>query len=403
MVVNDTERDLLYRNDGGGTFEEVGVISGIAFDRYGKARAGMGVDVGIIDSTGQPTIFIANFAREMVGAYQYAGNGRFVDRALQTGIGQASVSYLTFGLFVFDADLDGDIDLVTANGHISPEIEAVEESITYRQPVRMYQNEGDGTFVALEGTFIGEDGTSAFVSRGAAYGDYDRDGDLDVLIVENGGTAHLWRNDVAERNFLRVRVEGRENNRDGIGARIDVFVAGEQMTRFVTSGTSFLSAPERVATFGLGRHAGADSVLVRWPSGRVEWYGETPGNREVRLLEGEGRGGEAGMTEGARASREGGSVEDGASREARLDEGDGASGEGRFVERDGASDEGRFVEGDGANSKARSVEGESLSRIGGVETNLWGRFVGGGISGREVRLMEIVGAESAWQNTGAAA
>ena len=287
VVVNDTERDLLYRNDGGGTFEEVGVISGIAFDRYGKARAGMGVDVGVVDSTGRPAVFIANFTREMVGVYQYTGSGRFVDRALQTGIGQASVSYLTFGLFVFDADLDGDIDLVTANGHISPEIEAVEESITYRQPVRMYRNAGDGTFSAVENAFVGEDGAAAFVGRGAAYGDYDRDGDLDVLIVENGGPAHLWRNDMGGRNFLRVRLEGRESNRDGIGSQIDVFAAGKRMTRFVTSGTSFLSAPERVATFGLGRLGGVDSVVVRWPSGRVDRFGEADANREIRLVEGE--------------------------------------------------------------------------------------------------------------------
>ena len=328
VVVNDTERDLLYRNDGGGTFQEVGVISGIAFDRYGKARAGMGVDIGVVDSTGQPTVFIANFAREMVGVYQYAGTGRFVDRALQMGIGQASVSYLTFGLFVFDADLDGDIDLVTANGHISPEIEAVEESITYRQPVRMYENAGDGTFSALEGVFTGEDGAAAFVGRGAANGDYDRDGDLDVLIVENGGPAHLWRNDIEGRNFLRVRLEGGDSNLDGIGARIDVFAAGGRMTRFVTSGTSFLSAHERVATFGLGRLGAVDSVVVRWPNGHVDRYGETAANQEVRLVEGEGAGREVRVVEGGGEGREVRVVEGGGGerREVRMIDEDGAAG-----------------------------------------------------------------------------
>ncbi len=283
VVVNDTERDLLYRNRGDGTFEEVGIISGLAFDRYGRARAGMGVDVGVVDSTGRPTVFIANFAREMVGVYHYTGGGRFVDRALATTIGQASVNFLSFGLFVFDADLDGHLDLLTANGHISPEIEEVEESITYRQPVRIYRNAGDGTFQALDGAFEGE----GIVGRGAAYGDYDGDGDLDVLIVENGGPAHLYRNDLTGHGHLRVHLEGRASNRDGVGARVEAVIGPHRMIRTVTTGTSYLASSEMTVTFGLGDAAVVDSLIVTWPSGGTDIHTDLPGNREFIAVEGE--------------------------------------------------------------------------------------------------------------------
>ncbi len=286
IVVNDTERDLLYRNNGDGTFSEVGVVSGIAFDRYGKARAGMGVDIGVVDSTGRPTVFVANFAREMVGVYRYGGNDRFVDRALGARIGQASVNYLSFGLFVFDADLDGHLDLLTANGHISPEIEQVEDAITYRQPVRLYRNLGDGTFEAVEGAFKDKSGVAEIVGRGAAFADYDRDGDLDVLVVENGGPAHLWRNDVSGRNYLRVRLEGRSSNRDGIGARIEAVTGPHRMVRYVKTGTSYLSSSERVVTFGLGDLPGIDTLIVRWPSGTVDMSTSVAANQELVVTEG---------------------------------------------------------------------------------------------------------------------
>lgn len=306
IVVNDMERDLLYENNGDGTFTERGIISGIAYDVNGKARAGMGVDVGVIDSTGMPTVFVANFAREMVGAYQYRGNGTFTDRARQLGIARASVNYLTFGLFVFDADLDGHLDLFTANGHISPEIGHVDGVVSYKQPARLYRNGGDGMFEVLDPA--GEAGVwnQRIVGRGAAYGDYDRDGDPDILLMENGGPARLWRNERREvvdgptstevrhvpahagagGSFLRVVLEGRESNRDGIGARVTVTANRHRMVRYVRTGSSYLSHSETTLTFGLGTAAMVDSLVVYWPSSHVDTFTQIPGNQEMRIVEG---------------------------------------------------------------------------------------------------------------------
>lgn len=286
VVVNDTERDLLYRNHGDGTFEEVGILSGIALDRFGNARAGMGVDFGVMDSTGRPTVFVANFSREMVGAYRYS-RGRFVDRAPQAGIGQPSLNVLSFGLFVFDADLDGHLDLFIANGHISPDVYLVDAAVPYRQPVQLYLNSGEGSF-ALVAAERGEALASAMVARAATFGDIDGDGDQDVLIVENGGPAHLWRNEIAGRNFVRVELEGVESNRDGIGARVELIAGTHRAVQELHSGASYLSSFEQVLTFGLGGHTMVDSLIVKWPSGTVDALGPLPANRQVRVIEGRG-------------------------------------------------------------------------------------------------------------------
>ena len=288
IIVNDTERDLLYENQDDGTFREIGVVSGIAYDRNGKARAGMGVDVGVVDSTGYPTVFIANFAREKIGVYQYRGNGRFVDRALPARIGQASMNLLSFGLIVFDYDLDGHLDLLTANGHINPEVEQVDGTVTYRQPVRLYRNLGDGTFEIVDATMNGDVLAERMVARGVAYGDYDRDGDPDVLLIENGGSAHLWRNNADENGFLRVRLEGLESNRSGIAARVIIVVDSRRMTQSVKTGSSYLSSSESTLTFGLGRSDVVDSLIVLWPSGHVDTHVELSGNQEIRVKESAG-------------------------------------------------------------------------------------------------------------------
>lgn len=288
IVVNDTERDLLYRNLGGGTFEEIGIMSGLAFDQNGRARAGMGVDVGVMDSTGRPTVFVSNFARERVGEYHYAGNGRFVDRAQQTNIGQSSANLLSFGVVVFDADLDGHSDVFTANGHINPEIEEVDGTIPYRQPPRVYRNRGDGTYEVVDGADSGTVPDTPMVARGLAYGDYDRDGDVDLLIVENGGPVHLWRNDVKDRSFVRIRLDGRRSNRSGIGARVDLAADSARASQYVRAGSSYLSASESVLTFGLGEASSVDTLVVKWPSGHVDTLEHVPANSEIVVTESSG-------------------------------------------------------------------------------------------------------------------
>ena len=286
-MANDTQPDHLSANDGDGTFTEKGELSGMAFDETGKARAGMGIDVGVIDSTGQETMFVGNFSKEMIGVYRHIGNGLFVDRAAVSQIGRPSLLTLTFGLFLFDVDLDGDLDVFAANGHLQPEIEVTQEGIGYRQPPHLFVNDSDGTFedVSLE---VGGVLAEPLVARSTAYGDVDLDGDLDVLITENGGPVHLWRNDTDGGTSLRVHVVGRESNRDGLGARVEALVDGGRLVRRIRTGSSYLSQSEQVATFGLGPATTADSLVVYWPSGQVDRFANVPAGA-VRVVEGEGR------------------------------------------------------------------------------------------------------------------
>lgn len=286
VVVNDGEGDLLYQNNHDGTFTERGMISGIAFSEHGEARAGMGVDAGVVDSTGQVSIFVGNFSEEMAGVYRHTGNGLFLDRAAASRIGGPSLLTLTFGLFLFDVDLDTDLDLFVANGHVYPDRLEGQDKITFRQPAQLYTNRGNGIFDEVkqdQGVL-----TSQLVARGAAYADYDRDGDLDILIVENDGPAHLWRNDLSDGNVLRVDLTGTASNREAIGARIVAQVGSLRMERRMRTGSSYLSQSEMTATFGLGQASHVDSLWVHWPGGVVTQFDEIQANQTLLIKEGEG-------------------------------------------------------------------------------------------------------------------
>lgn len=285
-VANDTQPGQLYVNNGDGTFAERGAVSGMAYDENGKARAGMGIDAGVVDTTGEETIFIGNFSKEMIGVYRHIGNGLFIDRAAASKIGRTSLLTLAFGLFLFDVDLDGDLDLFTANGHVQPEIETTQEGIGYDEAPHLFFNDGNGYFEDLAPS-IGGVLAGTIVARGAAYGDVDRDGDLDILVTENDGPAHLWRNDrTSEAHYLRVHTEGRQSNRDGIGAQVSVYAGGREMVRRVRTGASYLSASERAATFGLAGAGTVDSLVVHWPSGQVDRHRDVAVDRDVVVVEG---------------------------------------------------------------------------------------------------------------------
>jgi len=287
VVANDTQRDLLYENQRDGTFKEKGVISGIAFDENGRTRAGMGLDVGDVDNSGQESIFVASFSKEMIGVFRHMGNGLFIDRAAISRIGQSSILTLTFGLLLIDIELDGDLDLFLANGHITEEIERLEDGITYRQRAQLFINEGDGHFDEME-EHHGVSFEIPMVARGTAYSDYDRDGDLDVLITENGGPVHLWRNELVSGRFLRVQLEGHKSNFDGIGTRLVAYVGGQRLSRRIRMGSSYLSQSEKVATFGLGSATQVDSLSVFWPSGKIDRFDSIGANKELRILENTG-------------------------------------------------------------------------------------------------------------------
>ena len=287
FVANDTERDLLYENRGGEepAFAEVGIRSGVAVNQHGKPRAGMGVDAGVVDGSREVTLLVGNFSDETLGVYRHAGQGLFSDRAAVSKLGHPSLRTLTFGLFLFDAENDGDLDVLAANGHVQTHIARMVEGITFRQPPQLYLNRGNGTFDPhpQEGVWA-----MPLVARGAAYADYDQDGDLDVLIAENNGPAHLLRNDSQGGAFLQIELVPSSSgvNRDAIGTRVVAVVDGYHMVRRRETGASYLSQSEAILTFGLGTHTNVDSLQVFWPNGQVDLFTDVPANHRLQITEG---------------------------------------------------------------------------------------------------------------------
>jgi hypothetical protein len=289
FVANDTQPNKLYRNNGNGTFTDVGVAAGVAFGETGVARAGMGVDAADYSGSGRPSLVIGNFSNEMMGLYHNEGNGLFIDEAPTSTVGRASLLTLTFGAFFFDYDLDGRLDIFAANGHVADDINVVQPKVTYAQPPHLFRNLGERRFEEVAPK-LGPALARPIVGRGAAYADIDRDGDLDVLISTNNGPAYLLRNDGGNRNnVLRVRTVGTKSNRDGIGAKVTLTLpGGAHPWRLVHTGSSYCSQSELTLTFGLGDLAKADNLEVVWPSGQVDRLGPVAANQTVTVQEGKG-------------------------------------------------------------------------------------------------------------------
>ena len=287
FVANDTQPDQLFENRGDGTFEDIGILAGVAFSDAGVARAGMGVDAADYDRSGRADLVIGHFSTEMMALYHNEGNGLFIDEGPRSAIGRSTLLTLTFGCFFFDFDLDGWPDIFAANGHVADDVERVQARITYAQPPQLFRNLGGGRFeeVTAPDTALG----APQVGRGAAYADYDGDGDLDVLVTANGGAPRLLRNDGGNDNrVLRIRTMGTTSNRDGIGARIDVTAGGATRWQVVRTGSSYLSQSELPVTFGLGGGTRVDALQVTWPSGRVDRIGAVPADRTITVEEGAG-------------------------------------------------------------------------------------------------------------------
>ena len=288
FVANDTEPNRLYRNKGNGTFEDVAVGAGIAFSESGVARAGMGVDASDYDGSGRPSLIIGNFANQMMALYHNEGHGLFIDDAPKSAVGRSSLLTLTFGCFFFDYDLDGLPDIFAANGHVSDDIERVQSRVTYAQRPHLFRNVGRKQFEDMS-LQAGPALQRAIVARGAAYSDYDHDGDLDIVVTTNNGPARLFRNDGGNRNnVLRVETVGTTSNRDGIGARVEVSVRGARLWQIVKTGSSYASQSELPLTFGLGGATTVDGVRVAWPSGRVDVMGALHANQSITIQEGAG-------------------------------------------------------------------------------------------------------------------
>ena len=286
-VANDGERDLLYKNNPGGVFDEIGTELGMAYGENGEARAGMGIDAGVVDSSGNTTIFIGNFSNEMVGVYSYSGEGWFNDRAAISKVGRPSFLSLTFGLVLFDVDMDSDLDLFIGNGHVYPQRTKNQDGITYKQASQLFLNNGDGAFSIANEKITGII-NNKMVVRGVAIGDYDKDGDQDLLLTENNGPAHLWRNDSESKNYLRVNLLGVKSNKDGIGSKVFLYINEYKIERLIRTGSSYLSQSEKTATFGLGDHDMIDSLSIYWPSGKKETYFDIEINKEILIKEGFG-------------------------------------------------------------------------------------------------------------------
>jgi hypothetical protein len=288
-LANDTQPNQLFRNDGDGTFTEVGMLAGMAFDEAGKARAGMGIDSADFSRSGRPGLLIANFSNEMLALYSNVGNGLYVDDAPTSAVGRNSLLTLAFSVFFFDYDLDGELDIFAGNGHVADDINVVQPGVTHAEPPHLFRNLGDGRFEEVTDE-VGPDFSEPVVARGAAQGDFDNDGDLDIVVNVNGGPAVLYRNDGANQNrFVRVKTIGTESNRDGIGARVTVTRPdGQTQWRRVHTGSSYASQSDTSLTFGLGSQPRARSIEVAWPSGQVDRIEDVPANHVVWIKEGEG-------------------------------------------------------------------------------------------------------------------
>ena len=288
LVANDTQPNKLYRNLGNGKFKDVAVEAGLAFSAEGKARAGMGVDIGDFENSGKPGIAITNFDNEMIGLYRAVRPGVYDDISIAAGIGLPSRNTLGFGCGFLDADLDGALDLAVANGHIDETVRNIRGNVGYAQAPQLFVNQGSGKFrdVAAE---AGGGFAQPKIGRGLAYGDFDRDGDLDILLTTNNGPAFLYRNDQAAGNrSIRFRLEGRKSNRDAIGATVRIFYNGQSQSRVVRGGSSYLSQSELPVTFGLGKRDKIDRATVEWPSGRTEEFKDLEAGRTYEGIETKG-------------------------------------------------------------------------------------------------------------------
>jgi len=287
LVANDTQPNKLYRNQRNGTFKDAAVETGIAFSSDGKARAGMGVDVADFDNSGKPGVAITNFDNEMIGLYRLSGKN-FEDIAPASGVGLASRNSLGFGCSFFDVNLDGWLDFAVANGHIDDTVRNIRGNVGYAQPPQLFLNNGGAKFqdVAAE---VGGSFDLPKVGRGLAYGDFDRDGDLDLLITTNNGPAFLYRNDQLSGNHsIRFHLVGTKSNRDAIGATVHVYAGGVTQSRMVKGGSSYLSQSELPLTFGLEKRDHIDRVVINWPNSQTEEYKNLAAGRSYRCVEGKG-------------------------------------------------------------------------------------------------------------------
>jgi hypothetical protein len=293
-VANDTVQNFLFHNKGGGKFDEIAIISGVAFDQFGLSRGGMGIDWAPFLNDERLGLAVGNFANEMTALYvcDQPSLLQFSDLANLYGLGAPTQPPLKFGLFFFDYDLDGRLDLLSANGHLEPEISKVQTSETYEQPIQLFWNSGKpgrSLFLQVKPENAGPDLFKPMVGRGSAYADIDGDGDLDVVVTVNNGSPRLFRNDGGNKNhWVRIALtgDGKTSNRDAIGAKVEIKSGGVTCRRQLFPSKSYLSSVELPMTFGLGKLDRVEELIITWPSGKVSSLKDLKADRTYRIEEG---------------------------------------------------------------------------------------------------------------------
>ncbi|MGB1275794.1 MAG: CRTAC1 family protein, partial [Nannocystaceae bacterium] len=272
-VADDISRNLLLLNQGNAQLAEVGVIRGVAYSELGREEASMGVAVADSDDDGQWDLAVTNFQAEPTSLYARRSHGGYRERSDAAGVGASSRARLSFGIAFFDADNDGDEDLLTANGHISDNVASYRQRVTFGQQNSLYARVAPGKFVDISdqsGPALAHQG----VSRGLAIGDLDSDGGLDFVVVDNNAAVQVARNTSPERgHWINLWLEGREANRSAIGASVTVQVGGRTLVREVRGADSYLSVSDRRLHFGLGEVAELQDIVVTWPGGQQQHLG----------------------------------------------------------------------------------------------------------------------------------
>ena len=284
-IANDADQNFLYRNNGNGTFTDVSLTAGVGFSEDGEAENGMGADFGDYDNDGRLDLVVTNFQGQTNTLYHNEGNGLFSDVSYASKIGTMSLPYLAWGVSFCDYDSDGYQDLFIANGHLDANVQAFDPTGFYEQPNLLFRNNRDGTFDEV-GVDSGSGMRLEKVSRGFAYADYDNDGDLDLLVTNLKGTPDLLENRDGQNAWLTLKLVGTRSNRDAIGARVKVTTGDLTQIREVRSGSSYLSQSDMRLHFGLGKQHQVNRLEIRWPSGLQEQLEGVKANQILTLVEG---------------------------------------------------------------------------------------------------------------------
>jgi hypothetical protein len=285
-VANDSVPNLHFHNNRDGTFDEVGLNSGTALDLFGRPQAGMGIAVGDYDGNGLFDIYVTNFAEDTNTLYKNLGQMTFSDVTAESGAASGSRPYVGWGTGFADFDNDGWLDLFAANGHVYPDADRLKETSRFLQPKELYRNLGNGRFAEISGKVAG-DLSLPRPSRGASFGDYDNDGDIDVLVINVNSRPSLYRNDGGNRKaWIGFRLIGSSSNRDAIGARIEIEAGGRTQIGEVRSGGSYLSHDDMRVHFGVGSAQRVDRIRIRWPDGKTETLEAMKAGQYITIREG---------------------------------------------------------------------------------------------------------------------